>query len=352
MTRQKILMNPGPRFEEICALHLYQLKTGQTAEILFRDTDGDPGPAVPDIDVREPYPSGSSAFEQMALKLNCADEFADLIRVFNDDNQSGYLNRRPFRQSFISLIPRLFDLTPADTKGKLNYRRFIIAEAGELAELAFWAYDNQRLTPYLKTLTQARPGQLKQWPQRQNFVKNWPSLADAYPSPLTLSGYACMRFLREEKVEEINLGLRKWQALFDRVHVEFGQTIERLQAQDQNIFRIHGLWAGYLMVNHNFDTRAFFSLFRDVQVLVAYDQRGRLPQAVIQVRHGTDLRTMMERLSLILCEREPDCWHYSQRAIPGPTGTLLNGGRNRFRERGSLIAADPQTIFALMNECI
>lgn len=352
MPQDRILMNPGPRFEEICALHLYQQKTGQTMEILFRDVHGDPGPSVPDIDVREPYPRHSSAFEQMALRLGCADEFADLIQIFNEDNQEGNLNRKPFRDSFVWLIPRLFELAPQQPEEKIHYRRSVIAEAGELAELAFSAYGNSQLIDYLRGLRKSRRGLLKNWPKRQQFVRHWPLLAEAYPSPLTLSGYAYVRFLRKEKVELISAGVKKWHDLFSQVRHEFDQVFERLQAQNPKLFRMKDLWVAHLKVRHNFDTKAFFSIFKSVQVVVAYDERSSVPQAVIQVRHGVDLRAMMDCLYLAITEQEPNCWHYNQRSIPGPTGTLLNGGRNRFRERSSKLAADPQKILALINQCI
>lgn len=352
MPEPKILMNPGPRLEEIFALYLHQEITGQAGEIIFRDTHGDPGSSVLDIDVREPYPRGSSAFEQMAQRLGCAAEFAELCEAFNLDNRSGCLNRDPYRDSFVWLIPRLFDLAPQEPAERDQYRRYIITEVQELADVAFWAFTNPDLRHELHSLHNGQRYQFRHWPQRQNFVKNWPEMAQAYPSPLCLAGYIYLRFLREEKVELINLSRSKWQDMFTGVAQEFGQVVERLRVRRPQVFQLRNLWAGYLEVEHNFDSRAFFSIYKNFQLLVAYDRRGPVPQATILVRHGADLQAMMNRLHQALNEREPDCWHYDQRAVPGPTGSLLNGGRNRFREHSSQLAADPQTIFALINQCM
>ena len=111
------------------------------------------------------------------------------------------------------------------------------------------------------------------------------------------------------------------------------------------------LWVVYLDIKHSFDPRVLFNFYPDIDILIGYDLRGKIPQAVIQFRRDLDLQDLALNIYDVLNQLEPSAWHYELRSTPNNSGTLINGGRNRFNPQGSLILSNPEEILSVLADC-
>ncbi len=328
-----VYMTQGPTFEKVCALAVWALAQGlfpERARVHFEDLDGEPAANMPDIDVREHYPIGSSAFEQQVLKFqaNEVEDFATLAGILNHNNATGYLKEGEYqRWSFVRLIRKSYDLRIAGCSVK-TWRQKVIKKILPVAEtvVLFHLVAPELDTPATRAL----------------FAAAYPAVVSMGTlSPFTLQGYAYAQWLLWPVGFQKFLSneFRYWEKQFAEIKRVRCERVRALRAAKLPMYKCEftHTWMLCIEPETDQDASAAFEAYPDVDIVVVRDLRPRVPRAAILPRETRPIMREMHAIHVALAKREPDAWY----ALARPSGMsfLLNGSTSRAPKVASALAA-------------
>lgn len=374
MTHKRLFMNDYPRFEEVCTLAAERSVEGGRflGEIHFGDLHGEPGPEDEDIDLRNRYPRGSSAFSEN-VRPDMLAHFPGLGKEFDADNAGGHLNRLPYRDSFVWVTKQLYSLGPVSGADAAAFRRKVIQDLLDPAGLVLIAYSDPSLYGPLADLgrgmravqqqqeTDRRKdrGKLgrndlpqdlfmlaRKLPDWEKFRRSFTRFFNEAPSPFTLAGYAYLRFVRGDSPEEISVHVARWLELFEQVRNERHRVFQSIRSRTLEVYAPHGetppIAIVHLDVRHDFETSALFQTRKGTHVIVAIDRRRN--RTAILTRHNLDLTARWRRLYERLDGKEPGVWRMDGEHTEGRTPMLLS----KWPDGYDGIAADPDRLLPLI----
>jgi hypothetical protein len=340
--RPDVYMTQGPTFEKVCALVVWALAQGifpERARVHFEDLDGSPPEGMPDIDVREHYPQGSSAFEQQVLTFQSdeTEDFAALAGVLNHNNATGHLKEGPYqRWSLVRLIRKSYDLRTSGCSVKA-WRQKVIKKFLPVAQTAVLFH---LMAPELDT-EEARKTFAFAYPEVMNLGGKRNIL-----SPFSLPGYAYAqwllwpvgfdRFLRTE--------FRYWRKQFEEIRRVRRDRVKALRAAKIPMYKCEFTQAWMLCIEPETDqdASAAFEAYPDADIIVVRDLRPRVPRLAILPRESRPIMREMYAIHMALHALEPESWYPLTR--PSGMTFLLNGSTSRAPKVPSTLARSEAAI--------
>ncbi len=339
LTRPDVFMTQTPTFEKVCALVIWALGQDTLPErvrVQFEDIDGDPPDTMPDIDVREHYPKGSSAFEQMVVQFQGDEvaDFASLTAALNRNNATGYLKEGLFqRWSLVRLIRKLYGIWNPEGFTVKSWRQKVIKRFLPVAQTAI--------------LFSLVSKECDTAAKRLEFHEAFPNIARMGPlAPFTLPGYAYAQWLMWPMGFQkfLDNEFRAWLNRFEEVHEFRARRKAQLESERIPLYVCPSTGTRILCLDVKTDQDANIALriYPKADIIVALDGRSKIPRVAILPRESRPILREMHAIHMAFAEWEPGAWY----AMPRESGFsyLLNGSISRAAKVPSQFARNEPTM--------